>query len=144
MQPKVRIAKTEDLKQIELLLKQLGYELTDEQIQDRLNVYNNDFQRCFVATIDNKVVGLVAFSIRELFVIQTRKAFIEALVVEGSYRGNKIGEKLLQCAESIVKKYGCSIVELTSGKRREKDGTLRFYQKLGYSDGQKNYLRKII
>ena len=109
-----------------------------------LDIYNDDFHRCFLAIIDDKVVGLVAISIRELFVRQDKKAVIEGLVVDEGYRNYKIGEKLLKYAEDYAKNQGCSIIELTSGKRREKDGALRFYERLGYENGKDftNYLRK--
>ncbi|QED23166.1 GNAT family N-acetyltransferase [Candidatus Deianiraea vastatrix] len=135
-------ANNKHCKQIKELLKQLEYSMSDDQILERLNIYNDDFHRCFLAVINDEIAGLVALSIRELFIIQTRKAFIEGLVVDEKFRGQKIGEKLLKYSENYAKNQGCSIVELTSGKRREKNGALRFYERLGFSDGQKNYLRK--
>lgn len=134
----------ENCHQVKILLDQLGYPLTREQIKSRLNLYNDDFHKCFLCVICDDIVGLIAVSIRELFVIEGRKLFVEALVVDENFRGRKIGEKLLKFAEDYGRKMGCSIVELTSGKRREKDGTLRFYNRLGYGDRDKNYLSKNI
>jgi GNAT superfamily N-acetyltransferase len=140
----IKAAKAEHCDQIKILLDQLGYPLTREQIKSRLNLYNEDFHKCFLWFIGGNVVGLIAISIREIFVIEGRKMFIEALVVDENFRGQKIGEKLLKFAENYAREIGCSIVELTSGKRREKDGSLRFYNRLGYGDRDKNYLGKYI
>lgn len=146
MQLKIEEAKFEDKEIIQNLLNQLGYELTLEQLEDRLKIYNNNKNyKCFLAKLEDKIVGLIAISIRELFVLETKKTNIEALVVDKDFRGKKIGEELIKFVEDYSKNEGCYVIELTSGKRREKDGALRFYTRLGYkNEGEKatNYLRK--
>ncbi len=68
---------------------------------------------------------------------------IVTLVVDRQRRGIGVGLRLVEEAEKIAKKLGCSVIDLMSGKHRIKSGTHDFYKKLGYrSDSDTVYFRK--
>lgn len=142
----IKIPSMNNLLEIKNLILQLGYEVTENDMKSILELYlSNENYKVFVAEIDGKIVGLVAVSFIQLFVKSGKKCTVQALVVDENFRGRKIGHKLMEEIEDFAKNVGCIAIDLTSGKRREKDGTLRFYQSIGYgNDGlmATNYLRK--
>ena len=68
---------------------------------------------------------------------------IEAVRVDERYRGQKIGEWMIQQAISYGKSNGASIFQLTSNKSREE--AIKFYEKLGFEsthEGMKLYIEE--
>ncbi|KJV80304.1 GNAT family N-acetyltransferase [Rickettsia hoogstraalii] len=128
------------------LMAQLGYSSSSEELTARFkNFINSDGYGIAIASLDNKIVGLIAWSKSLLFVLDKTRIHIEALIVDENYRGKQIGKKLMEYLEEIAKKYSPVIVDLTSGYRRAKDGTHIFYEMLGYHNSgemAKLYLRK--
>lgn len=141
----IRNATINDISAILPLMSQLGYPSSSEELAMRFKCFiDNDGYGVFVAELDNKVVGLIAWSRSLLFVSDKTRIHVEALVIDENYRGQKIGKKLMEYLEKIIKKYSPIIVDLTSGYRRAKDGTHAFYENLGYHSGEKAgaYFRK--
>jgi GNAT superfamily N-acetyltransferase len=144
--PQIRNACIKDTPHIQHLLSQLGYPLTEATTENRITLYTSSPNfALFIAEISNQIVGLIALSLRDLFIVPTKKCCIEAIVIDEEYRGQGIGQKLMAIAEDYARSRECGVIELTSGLRRAKDGTHDFYKKLGYqNDGYyaKLYLRK--
>jgi ribosomal protein S18 acetylase RimI-like enzyme len=68
---------------------------------------------------------------------------IEAVRVSEKYRGQKIGEWMMDVAINYGKSKGASIIQLTTNKKRER--AKHFYEKLGFQashEGMKLYLEK--
>ena len=59
-----------------------------------------------------------------------RRAQIEAVRVAGPQRGTGLGEQMIRAAIEIARGAGCSIVQLTTDKRRKE--AHRFYERLGF------------
>ncbi|MBP7189750.1 MAG: GNAT family N-acetyltransferase, partial [Rickettsiaceae bacterium] len=98
-----------------------------------------------VSDVSGKVIGFVAWSKTDLVVSDAVRFHIEGLVIDKNYRSIGIGRKLMEFVESLARKKSPAIIDLTSGLRREKDGSHEFYKKLGYkNEGKmaKLYLRK--
>jgi GNAT superfamily N-acetyltransferase len=84
----------------------------------------------FVAVVPRVgVVGWVAVSERRAL-LSSRRADIEGLVVEDEYRGNRIGEMLVDAAEAWARRRGCTALRLLSNVVRER--AHEFYRRLGY------------
>lgn len=142
----IRQATPHDLFQLVPLLAELGYPTNLEELTAR-------FQRFLqypghgvaVCERGKQIIGFVAWSKSDLFVSDMAKFRIEGLLVTKHYRGQGIGKKLMERMEEMAYCYRPSIVELTSGLRRAKEGTHEFYKKLGYKNEglmAKLYLRK--
>lgn len=115
------------------LMAQLGYSSSSEELTARFkNFINSDGYGIAIASLDNKIVGLIAWSKSLLFVSDKTRIHIETLIVDENYHGRQIGKKLIEYLEEIVKKYSPVIIDLVSGTRRAKDGTHIFYEKLSY------------
>lgn len=142
----IRAGKSSDGPLLSPLLAQLGYPICLKIIEDRLSHYiSSPDYMVFVAEASDRILGLLALSMHQLFLAPSKKGVIEALVIDEACRGQNIGTQLMAHAEAHAKSWGCSVIELTSGQRRAPEGTHEFYKKLGYAnDGPyaKLYLRK--
>ena len=61
-----------------------------------------------------------------------KRAQLEGVRVAGTARGLGIGGRLLGEAHAIAAREGCTLVQLTTDRRR--DEALRFYEQLGYDN----------
>ncbi|QQV75198.1 hypothetical protein H6P87_00746 [Rickettsia tillamookensis] len=142
----ISLATPDNITNIISLMAQLGYPSSSEELTARFkNFINSDGYGVAIASLDNKIVGFIAWSKSLLFVSNKTRIHIEALIVDENYRGRQIGKKLMEYLEEIAEKYSPVIIDLVSGTRRVKDGTHIFYEKLGYHNSgemAKLYLRK--
>lgn len=142
----VRIALAADIFEILPLLAQLGYPTNERDLKRRFDEFLHlDGYGVLVASQANKIVGVIAWSKSKLFVVDKARFHIEGLIVDEEYRGKGIGQKLVIAMEEFLRNAGPSIIDLTSGLRRAKDGTHEFYKRLGYNNEglmAKIYLRK--
>jgi len=142
---KIRDAIEDDINEILDLMDQLGYSTSKEEFIEIFKKFTaTPDYGVVVADYNNQVAGWLAWSKSQLFVVDKTRYHIEGIIVNPKYRGLGIGEKLMRFVEDIASN-SPSIVDLTSGLRREKDGSHEFYKKLGYrNEGimAKLYLRK--
>jgi len=141
----IRDASEKDAPKLQPLLEALEYPASIQQVEERLKTYEELGYKVLLAVKGETVVGFIALSFSELFVSQTKKAHIEALIVGEGFKGRGLGRLLLKKAEEVAQARGCHIIDLTSGKRRKSSGTHEFYKKLGYNNEgywAKDYLRK--
>lgn len=143
----LRIAELNDSEVLMALMKQLGYEISIESMNNNLSIYtSNPNYQSWIAEIDGKIVGAIAFSLTQYFHREGAFLRVITMIVDHNYRRKGIGFKLMQKAEDFAKKMNCSHVELTSGMHREKIGAHQFYFDLGYVDlsKEKRYFGKVI
>lgn len=142
----IKNATIADISELLPLLEQLGYPVSQSKLQERFNrfIQNNGYGIA-IATLENKTVGLIAWSKSYRLISDFTRFHIEGIVVDKTYRARGIGKKLMIFVEDIARQSTPSLVDLTSGLRRAKDGSHDFYKSLGYkNDGPmaKLYLRK--
>lgn len=100
---------------------------------------NPNFQ-LWVAVKDDSIVGSISFA---YYHIPTgTRAWIEDVVVDKNFRGQKIGEMLVLHAIEEAKKLGITQIDLTS--RPERIEANKLYQKLGFQQRQTNAYRLMI
>lgn len=143
----IRTAKLEDAPVLVDLSNQLGYILALETMEHKLQIYLSDPAKynVFVAETDNNVIGYIAISIDELFVVSYKKMQIQGIVVDEKYKGQGIGKALMQWAEECARANECGAIDLLSGMRRAASGAHHFYKSIGYENQgpmAKLYLRK--
>ena len=144
---KIRTAELDDAPTLINLSDQLGYSLDLKTMQQKLQIYLGDpaIYNIFVAELASQVVGYVAISISELFVVSYKKMQIQGLVVDEKYKGQGIGKALMQRAEKYAVEHNCGAVDLLSGMRRAASGAHHFYKSIGYENNgplARLYLRK--
>lgn len=132
-QIKIRKADIKDTERITNLCEQLEYDVTNQQIEERLTtIQNNDAHVVYVATLENEyVIGWAHAYICDSLVIST-PAMILGLVVDKNYHHNGIGRALMQQIEQWAFLVGCDSVLLRSNIKRRKAHL--FYEKIGYTN----------
>ncbi|MEH2413518.1 GNAT family N-acetyltransferase [Nostoc sp.] len=132
-QLKIKQAEIQDAARISILGEQLGYSVTNQQVEHRLaKIKNNHAHIVYVATGENDyVIGWAHAYICDSLLIST-PAIILGLVVDKDYRHSGIGRFLMQQIEQWASLAGCDSVLLGSNIKR-KEAHL-FYEKIGYTN----------
>jgi N-acetylglutamate synthase-like GNAT family acetyltransferase len=141
----IRNATKEDVVQLTSLISQLGYQLTCEELKERIDTCSNTgIYNYLVAEIDGIIVGLCVFLIYPKFYKKANSCFLEILVVDARFRKQGIGAKLIESIEDVAQIKQCSSISLLSNLNRDKE-VHDFYRNKSYlNEGQRAqlYLRK--
>jgi len=129
----IRKAKNKDKNSIQFLLQELtGLEIPISEVENRLNfIESSEIDSLFVYELDDKIVGLLGFRIRENIEENSRFGEISLIVIDPDFRKRGIGRQLMEYAESLANTYNCIGTWLVSGFGREEQAHT-FYKSLGY------------
>jgi GNAT superfamily N-acetyltransferase len=134
---RIREAREEDATRLPPLLGQLGYPEQAAGVAGRLRALLAPGGRAAVllaeAEEDGSLLGVLALHWGEMLHLDGPVARIGTLVVEETTRGGGVGAALVAAAEARARAEGCTLLEVTSGRRRER--THRFYQAQGFRLG---------
>lgn len=129
----IRDADTVDLAALTLLINELGYPTTLEEMRDRFSkIADHPDYRTIVAVLNNEVVGMAGLAKGIFYEKNGYYLRILALVVKQNSRGKGVGKVLLTAAENWAKKQGLTSVLVNCGNRREREQAHRFYHAMGY------------
>lgn len=105
-----------------------------------LEVANNPNSHYFIAYEGTQPVGkaLVNFFPAN----GTRKAYIDDVVTLGEYRGRGINTQLLNRVEDAATEHGCTIANLTSSNKTQRDAARRQYERRGFAIRDTNFYEK--
>ena len=133
----VREALQSDAQRVTALAAQLGYDVPLAHVEQHLR--GIDDQRTVLVAVVPRVgvVGWIGVSLARTLT-SIRRADIEGLVVEDEYRGNRIGELLLNAAESWARRHGCTNMRVLSNTIRAR--AHRFYERLGYENYKSEFV----
>jgi len=132
-----RSARTDDAAAIAVLVAQLGYEATPQEVADRLaRLLARPDQRFIVAESEGRLVGWVHVELAE-YVESGTFAVIGGLVVDRGHRRQGVGAALMAEAEAWARQQGCSVMRLWSSTTRLP--AHRFYAGLGYAQVKTQY-----
>lgn len=88
--------------------------------------------RLVVCTSGSTVVGTLQFSLIPGIARQGAwRAQLEAVRIHEDFRGKSLGSEFIRWAIEQARSSGCSLIQLTTDKRRI--STHRFYERLGFS-----------
>jgi GNAT superfamily N-acetyltransferase len=124
----VRPATDVDAAEIAALLGVLGYPVQAAEVRRRLALLEES------DAVLLTVGGMIALHRVPLVAEGGALARITALVVVPDCRGVGIGRVLLAAAEQVARCWGCDLVEVSSGRRQEREGAHRFYRAAGFED----------
>ena len=135
-----RQATIEDLPAIVRLLADDFLGTTRERIEDPLpesyikafeEITSSDTNELIVVESGGEIVGTMQLTfIPGISQLGAKRLLIEAVRVDGKYRGRGIGKQMMQWAIERAKEKGCKTVQLTTNNER-KDAH-RFYESLGF------------
>lgn len=126
----VREATAADCSAIKRLIDQLGYPVTEAEVETRLQLIQASGQAALVAEADGKVVGCLSTSTMLVLHRPAPVGRIAMMVIDEQYRNRRIGAQLVAAAERLLAKRGCELVEVTSNNRRI--DAHRFWEANGY------------
>lgn len=139
----IRRARPADCDRIAVLLGELGYEATPAQVRDRLAALEHSTaDLVLVATHDDDVTGCISLHILPLFHAAGGLGRITSLVVDGRWRGRRIGAALMDAASAWFVAQGCLKMEVTSGNRRV--DAHRFYDAHGMARDSQRFSRSLV
>jgi ribosomal protein S18 acetylase RimI-like enzyme len=137
---RIRLARRDDVPAIVRLLADDVLGATREQATDPLpRQYWDAFDamatqggnELLVAELDGEIVGCLQLTIIPgLSRMGMIRGQLEGVRVSSAHRGRRIGEALVQAATERAKALGCSVVQLTTDRRRV--DAHRFYERLGF------------
>jgi GNAT superfamily N-acetyltransferase len=118
-----------DAEEVSLLITQLGYQRTLEQVLQWIAAIDTRQQVAFVATLEGVVVGWIEIAV--VYHLQSAPyALIGGLVVKDGIRGKGVGRSLCERAETWAWSVGVDTVRVTS--RSSRIQAHRFYLRDGY------------
>ena len=140
----IREATLDDVPELALLMEQLGYPTSSENMQLRFNnIETKPNYRTLVAEYEGNIVGMVGLSINYTYEIDGSYARILAFVVNSSYRNKGIGTKLIQEAEEWASRQGAIAIALNSGNRPERLAAHKFYTYMGYEGKSTGFVKNL-
>ncbi len=106
------------------------------------SIANDPNNELTVAVSDGKIVGMLQLTfIPYLTHTGSWRCLIEGVRISSSYRGKGLGSQLIEWAINRAKERSCSIVQLTSDKRRP--DAIRFYESHGFKATHAGFKLKI-
>src|SRR5688500_13918429 len=126
----IRRTEPRDVEALARLIGQLGYEVGECDVSERLAVMLAEGRLVLVAERDGAVVGCLSTSVMRVLHRPAPVGRISMMVVDEAVRGLGIGAALVRAAENALAAQGCYMVEVTSNARRIE--AHRFYERLGY------------
>jgi GNAT superfamily N-acetyltransferase len=123
----IRAATPDDAPVVAALLAELGYPSEVTAVRERLAATD-------LVLLSEPDAGLVALQRIPRLAEGGWFVRITALVVAEPSRGRGVGGALLAAAEAQAREWGAAMVEVTSGRRRERDAAHRLYLTAGYGD----------
>jgi predicted N-acetyltransferase YhbS len=127
---RVRPAAPHDCAALAKLIGQLGYDVTKDEVSERLALMQADGRLVLVAELEDAVIGCLTTSVMRVLHRPALVGRISMMVVDAQLRGRGIGAELVRAAEEALAAQGCYMVEVTSHLRRTE--AHRFYERLGY------------
>ena len=124
----IRPATPDDAGVVADLLTALGYPATAAQARERLSAL--DASDCVLVTEG----GLIALHRVPRVAEGSPLGRITALAVAPERRGKGVGRALLSAAEDVARSWGCAVLEVSSGRRPEREAAHAFYRATGFDD----------
>lgn len=131
----IRPATADDSGEIARLLTALGYPATPDQARERLSALEES--DCVLIAEG----GLVALHRVPRLAEGSPLGRITALAVAPERRGRGVGRALLSAAETVARGWGCAVLEVSSGRRPERDAAHAFYRATGFHDAAAESVR---
>lgn len=138
---RVREAEPQHAEAIGSLLQELGYELSTQEVVERLREYDRSGGRVWIAFERSKVVGFLSFQTVPFFHAAGSWGRITAMCVARESRRLGAGQRLLEVMEATAREMGCAKIEVTSGDHR--DDAHAFYEAAGYARSHQRFLKRL-
>ncbi len=132
MRPHIRRAGRDDYPALLSLLEELGYPMTEEELEERFSNFGAHLNVC-VATLDSDIAGMIAYS-NLIPRLAEGGTFVRitALSVTAVHRRSGVAKALVDHVEREAQASGSVIIEVSSGRRASREAAHTFYLAMGY------------
>lgn len=142
--PALRLAEQTDIPALSVLMNELGYYTTEEEMEVRfLAIQSHPDYKTIVATIENQVAGMIGLSKNYSYEQNGIYVRVLALVTAHEFRQQGIGKTLMEAAENWAVEIGADTVLLNSGNREERAVAKTFYLGIGYEIKSSGFRKKL-
>jgi len=129
--PRIRSATAADARAVRDLLLELGYRASLRDAGRRLRaLLATGSDPVFLAMAGEAAVGLMALHRTAMLQYREPVTRITTLVVSERARGTGVGRLLVEHAARLAKRWGCGVLELTTGLARQ--DAQAFYRATGF------------
>lgn len=130
----IRRAEAADAAGVAALLEELGYPASEADARKRLERLADSEDDTVLVAEDGEIVGLV--SLHRVPRLAEGGSFcrITSFVVAEAQRGTGVGHRLMAAAEDVARGWGCDLLEVSSGRRPERESAHHFYRACGFED----------
>jgi N-acetylglutamate synthase-like GNAT family acetyltransferase len=140
----IREANKGDIDALTLLMNELGYPTTVNEMQRRLSkISDHPDYKTLIATINGEVVGMAGLAKGIFYEKNGNYMRIAALVVKQSSRNMGVGKALLTTAESLAVEQGLETILINCGNREERRRAHQFYHEMGYVIKSSGFVKQI-
>lgn len=141
---KIRLIQHKDIPQFINLLAQLGYPQENRQVlKTKIKEYNSQQSKIYVSELNGKINGFISVFIFPFVHEEGLIGRITALCVDEQNRQSGIGKALMKKAEEFCINNNCKRIEVTSGNRKERQISHNFYERLGYKESRKRFIKGV-
>src|SRR5271165_985335 len=140
----IRDARPEDIEAMTLLMTDLGYPATVEEMRTRLkNISAHPDYRTIIAVKDVEIVGLSGLCKGIYYEKNGLYMRIVVFVVKETARKLGIGKILIEASEAWAREQGLNSIIINSGNREERKAAHAFYQKMGYAVKSSGFVKEL-
>jgi len=142
MNPIIRKAEEKDSQKIWQLMKELAvyekyinsFAITPEIVRNSGFLKSPPDFFCIVAEDNDKIVGILVYYFLPYTAQNSPAIYMKELYVDESYRGQKIGEQLMNALKNAAKENNCTQIKWTVAPWN--DAGQRFYERLGANENK--------
>lgn len=137
----IRSARDSDASGVAVLLGELGYPASAEQVLNRLSVLlPRDDYAVLVAHVGEDLLGLGCVHVLPVLHSDEPLGLLTALVVTASARKSGVGRSLVEGLEDFARSCGCRRILVTTANQRA--AAHAFYERLGYAFTGRRYAKQ--
>ena len=125
----VELKSEAELKEAFPVIRELHHELDEERYLELLAEMVPNGYRMFAVRDSGEVAAVVGIQVLTNLYYELH-LYVYDLVVTAGTRSKGYGRALMEHVESVAREEGCKYVALACG--REREGALRFYERLGF------------
>ncbi|MHA6252777.1 GNAT family N-acetyltransferase [Oceanobacillus sp. CAU 1775] len=140
----IRKAVQKDISQLAVLMGELGYPTTTEEMEHRFSKINSSsYYNTLVAEKEGVLVGMIGMILGYHYEKNENYVRIVAFVVDSNHRKQGIGEKLIGKAEEWAREHGANRLVLNSGNRSERDDSHQYYVRRGFEGSATGFYKAL-
>jgi N-acetylglutamate synthase-like GNAT family acetyltransferase len=137
----IRTGQQDDARSLVDLLQQLGHPLSEQEVREKIEVFDTKDFRLFICEVGGKVAGFLSLHWFDKFHSIGKTGRITAVCVDEKMRDLGVGGALLAAAEQLLKENNCREIEVTTNMRRAL--TPDFYRKHGYAEHSRHFVKSL-